>query len=234
MQRSLTGYPEAHECASCTPNAIRKQVPGHHIQVDVKFLTFRGKSGEKVRRFQYTAIDDATRVRALKVYEKHTQANAINFIDSYHRKVPIPHSRGADRQRSRVPGQIPLACRRSRDQARLHQTGHSLNSMVKSNDLTVPISRSSINFSATKATSIWRLNSTNGSASTTLLDRTAHTTARHLTKLSETSYSSDASVPGVPTYLQRVDIALSDERRILVKGPTSLASVVGLVQGLTA
>ncbi len=59
----------------------QKQVPGHHIQVDVKFLTFRGKSGEKVRRFQYTAIDDATRVRALKVYEKHTQANAINFID---------------------------------------------------------------------------------------------------------------------------------------------------------
>jgi transposase len=33
---------------------------------------------------------------------------------------------------------------------------------------------------------------------------------------------------------QRVDIALSDERRILVEGPTSLASVVGLVQGLTA
>ncbi|MFC7706498.1 transposase [Plastorhodobacter daqingensis] len=33
---------------------------------------------------------------------------------------------------------------------------------------------------------------------------------------------------------QRVDIALSDGRRILVEGPTSLASVVGLVQGLTA
>jgi len=32
----------------------------------------------------------------------------------------------------------------------------------------------------------------------------------------------------------RVDIALSDGRRILVEGPTSLASVVGLVQGLTA
>ena len=38
-----------------------------------------------------------------------------------------------------------------------------------------------------------------------------------------------------PTVLaQRVDIALSDGRRILVEGPTSLASVVGLVQGLTA
>ena len=58
-----------------------KQVPGHHIQMDVKFLTFNGKSGKKVRRFQYTAIDDATRIRALKVYQRHTQANAINFVE---------------------------------------------------------------------------------------------------------------------------------------------------------
>ena len=28
-----------------------KQVPGHHIQMDVKFLTFIGKQGEKIRRF---------------------------------------------------------------------------------------------------------------------------------------------------------------------------------------
>ena len=28
-----------------------KQVPGHHIQMDVKFLTFTGKCGEKIRRF---------------------------------------------------------------------------------------------------------------------------------------------------------------------------------------
>ncbi len=46
-----------------------------------KFLTFKDKSGAKIRRFQYTAIDDATRVRALKIYEKHTQASAINFVD---------------------------------------------------------------------------------------------------------------------------------------------------------
>lgn len=66
-----------------------KQVPGHHIQVDVKFLTFKGKRGEKVRRFQYTAIDDATRARALKVYEKHTQANAIDFIEHVIEKFPF-------------------------------------------------------------------------------------------------------------------------------------------------
>jgi hypothetical protein len=35
-----------------------------------------------VRRFQYTAIDDATRVRALKIYSKHTQQNAIDFAQS--------------------------------------------------------------------------------------------------------------------------------------------------------
>jgi len=45
-----------------------QQVPGHQIQVDVKFLTFIGKKGAKIRRYQYTAIDDATRIRALKIY----------------------------------------------------------------------------------------------------------------------------------------------------------------------
>ena len=34
-----------------------------------------------MRRYQYTAIDDATRVRALRIYDRHTQANAIAFID---------------------------------------------------------------------------------------------------------------------------------------------------------
>ena len=66
-----------------------KQVPGHHIQMDVKFLTFKGARGEKVRRFQFTAIDDATRVRALKIYEKHTQASAIDFVDHIIEKFPF-------------------------------------------------------------------------------------------------------------------------------------------------
>jgi transposase InsO family protein len=66
-----------------------KQVPGHHVQVDVKFLDFKDQSGEKVRRFQYTAIDDATRIRALKIYEKHTQANAIDFVNYVVEKFPF-------------------------------------------------------------------------------------------------------------------------------------------------
>ena len=67
----------------------QEHVPGHHIQMDVKFLTFKGKQGPKVRRFQFTAIDDATGVRALMVYEKHTQANAIEFVDHVIDKFPF-------------------------------------------------------------------------------------------------------------------------------------------------
>ena len=66
-----------------------KSVPGHHVQVDVKFLLFKDLGGKTVRRFQYTAIDDATRIRALKIYRRHTQANAIDFIDYVVQKFPF-------------------------------------------------------------------------------------------------------------------------------------------------
>ena len=38
----------------------------------------------------------------------------------------------------------------------------------------------------------------------------------------------------VPLSANRVDISLSDGRRILIEGQTTLASVVGLVEGLMA
>lgn len=41
-----------------------KKVPGHHVQVDVKFLQLKNRKGKTVKRYQYTAIDDATRMRA--------------------------------------------------------------------------------------------------------------------------------------------------------------------------
>jgi transposase InsO family protein len=66
-----------------------KHVPGHHIQMDVKFITLKDRIGKTVRRFQYTAIDDATRIRALKVYSKHNQVNAIDFADYVIEKFPF-------------------------------------------------------------------------------------------------------------------------------------------------
>ena len=61
----------------------------HHIQMDVKFLIFKSKAGKKIKRYQYTAIDDATRVRALKIYDHHTQKNAIDFVDHVVAKFPF-------------------------------------------------------------------------------------------------------------------------------------------------
>lgn len=66
-----------------------KQVPGHHVQVDVTFLKLLGKNGTTTRRYQYTAIDDATRIRALKVHTRHTQKNAIHFLDDVIKQFPF-------------------------------------------------------------------------------------------------------------------------------------------------
>jgi hypothetical protein len=67
----------------------QRQVPGHHVQVDVKFLHLEDPESRKVRRFQYTAIDDATRIGTLRIYEKHTQANAIHFIGHVVERFPF-------------------------------------------------------------------------------------------------------------------------------------------------
>lgn len=66
-----------------------KETPGHHVQVDVKFLIFHDVNGTKIKRFQYTAIDDATRIRALKIYEKHNQLSSIDFINYVVEKFPF-------------------------------------------------------------------------------------------------------------------------------------------------
>jgi len=66
-----------------------KRVSGHHVQIDVKFLFFRDKYGKRIRRYQYTAIDNCTRVRALKTYEQHAQSSSIDFIDYVVEKYPF-------------------------------------------------------------------------------------------------------------------------------------------------
>ena len=66
-----------------------KTVPGHHVQVDVKFLQLNDREGKLVKRYQYTAIDDATRVRALQIYPEHNQERAIPFMNYVVEKFPF-------------------------------------------------------------------------------------------------------------------------------------------------
>ena len=64
-----------------------KKVPGHHVQMDIKFLSFT-KNGEKTKRYQYTATDDATRVRSLRIYPTHTQKSSIDFAKHIQKEFP--------------------------------------------------------------------------------------------------------------------------------------------------
>ncbi len=64
-----------------------KPQPGHRLQVDVKFL--ERIPGTSKRLYQFTAIDDCTRLRILKVYDACNQRAAIQFIDDVVRRLPF-------------------------------------------------------------------------------------------------------------------------------------------------
>ncbi|MFJ5973371.1 DDE-type integrase/transposase/recombinase [Streptomyces sp. NPDC093060] len=66
-----------------------KQRPGHQLQVDVKFIEPLGQSGRKKRYYQYTAIDDCTRLRVLRAQPRNDQKTAIQFIDYVLAKLPF-------------------------------------------------------------------------------------------------------------------------------------------------
>jgi len=64
-----------------------KPEPSHRIQVDVKFL--ERIPGTRRRHYQYTAIDDCTRLRVLKIYDKCNQKTSIQFIDYVLSRFPF-------------------------------------------------------------------------------------------------------------------------------------------------
>lgn len=78
-----------------------KQRPGHQVQIDVKFVeplpasTTHGVRPEArpVRRrgkfYQFTAIDDCTRLRIMKIYPRNNQKTAIQFVDYVLSQLPF-------------------------------------------------------------------------------------------------------------------------------------------------
>jgi transposase InsO family protein len=59
-------------------------VPGQSVQVDVKHLKL-----EHRRRYQFTAIDEATRFRVLKLYDHSTIQSAVDFVEQLRRTLPV-------------------------------------------------------------------------------------------------------------------------------------------------
>lgn len=64
-----------------------KALPGHRVQVDVKFIEPIG--GSRKKHYQYTAIDDCTRLRVLRIYDRNNQKSAIQFLDYVLEKLPF-------------------------------------------------------------------------------------------------------------------------------------------------
>jgi transposase InsO family protein len=64
-----------------------KPLPGHRVQVDVKFI--EPLPGMRKKHYQYTAIDDCTRIRVLRLYPRNDQKTAIQFADYVLEKLPF-------------------------------------------------------------------------------------------------------------------------------------------------
>lgn len=64
-----------------------KAQPGHRLQMDVKFL--ERIPGTTKRLYQFTAIDDCTRIRVLKIYDSCNQRTAIRFLNEVRKRLPF-------------------------------------------------------------------------------------------------------------------------------------------------
>ncbi|MFL6098590.1 MAG: IS481 family transposase [Actinomycetales bacterium] len=67
-----------------------KQLPGHRVQIDVKFVEpLKSAAAPRKRYYQFTAIDDCTRLRVLRIYPRCDQKTAIQFLDYVLQRLPF-------------------------------------------------------------------------------------------------------------------------------------------------
>jgi transposase-like protein len=64
---------------------FEKPEPGASVQVDVKVVKIAGR-----KTFQYTAIDDCTRYRVLRLYRRQNQWSSLDFLAELRRGFPFP------------------------------------------------------------------------------------------------------------------------------------------------
>jgi hypothetical protein len=76
---------------------FEKEHPGDSVQVDVKVVT-RGR----VKWFQYTAIDDCTRLRVLRLYRRQNHRSSLAFLRELRDALPVATWRSL-RQPNRCP-----------------------------------------------------------------------------------------------------------------------------------
>lgn len=73
-------YENKQERKRKKPKLYVKTSPGEIVQVDIKYTPKIDLNGYLVNYYQFTAIDDCTRVRFLSWYESMSKANALDFV----------------------------------------------------------------------------------------------------------------------------------------------------------
>ncbi len=61
--------------------------PGEKVQVDVKFVPKFGENKQKY--YQFTAIDESTRFRVLRIYDQNSQTSAMDFVSRLAKQLPF-------------------------------------------------------------------------------------------------------------------------------------------------
>jgi transposase InsO family protein len=82
------GVPRLQRARQRKPRQLKlfeKEKPGDSVQVDVKVVKI-GRS----KAFQYTAIDDHSRYRVLKLYPRLNQHSSVDFLGELQRSFPFP------------------------------------------------------------------------------------------------------------------------------------------------
>jgi transposase len=85
------GLPRLRRTRKRVPRQMKlfeKAEPGESIQVDVKFVKIAGRWA-----FQYTALDDCTRFRVLRLYRRLHHGSSLAFLTELRRAFPFPIKR---------------------------------------------------------------------------------------------------------------------------------------------
>ena len=81
VMRKLGMFPQEKKKKACTPKPYQQMTrPGERIQVDVKVVPRRCIADPELRLFQYTAIDEFSRIRFLAAYPEQSTYSSADFL----------------------------------------------------------------------------------------------------------------------------------------------------------
>ena len=81
VMRKLGLFPQAEKKNAYKPKPYEQMTyPGQRVQVDVKVVPRRCIAGQELRLFQYTAIDEFTRLRFLGAYPEQSTYSSADFL----------------------------------------------------------------------------------------------------------------------------------------------------------